>query len=63
MTIYQLHLLYKHGRRVASVELEYDTDEDAMADVGAALQGAPAELWRGSVLVRAFPRMVKEDER
>ena len=61
--IYHLHLLNRYGRRLDSVELQYDNDEDAVTDVGWALQGSPAELWRGPVLVQAFPRVVRQDER
>jgi hypothetical protein len=63
VTIYHLHLLDRQGRRVTSVELRYDSDEEAMAEVGPALQGAPGELWRGPVLVQKFLRLVREDER
>ena len=63
MTIYHLHLLNRHGRRVTSVELQYDNDAEAVAEVGEALNGGAAELWRGRVLVRTFPRVLREDER
>jgi hypothetical protein len=61
MTDYRLILFDRRGRAVACVDLEYDSDEDAVAEVARHLGAGAAELWSRDVLVRAFPRM--DDER
>lgn len=56
MTNYRLDLLHADGRVIDKVELQFDSDEAAEAEVASHLRGWPAELWRGPVLVRRFTR-------